>query len=299
MINYNPETSKNLNDGMDIGGGVELPWLCPPVWVLNGDPKLRAMATMAPALYFGGFAANFDDLQAAGEDHGIGFPNGFVETDLTSRDNKPLKVLVARNVFVAPFGVRKSWVNKDRIRTAQFALGSRQHIQVLAVLANKEQGGVFTPLYPVLLSAKGWQAQHLERSFSTWASKTANMRRKLARSVNANDIPAWAFYCAIGTFGQEPKVEMVGNGNDKSPITPIGPFLPKEITEQTLEALFVGQEVIDYMLTLKDEAKEWLSAWAALDAGNKQPSAPAPDEYPEPPMPVMPEDELPFLSRQS
>jgi hypothetical protein len=275
MIEYDFEQGNEINDGMTFGSAIELPFIAPPVWVVNGDPRLRAMATVAPALFFGGWSANLEDVKSAGEEYRVDhYPTGFVEAEMTSRDNKPLKNVVSRVVIVAPFGVRKSWITKDKTRYTQYVAGSRQHIQVLAMLASKEEGK-YLPFYPILLSAKGWQASHLEKALSTWQSKTASVRSKIAKASSAPDIPANMFWSAIGTWGQEPKVENVGAGNEKSPITPVSAFIPKEITEEGLEGLFVGKAVIEDMLDLKRQAKDWLSAWSHLTANGTPVAGPA------------------------
>jgi hypothetical protein len=148
---------------------------------------------------------------------------------------------------------------------------------VLAIIASKEENK-YLPFYPVLLSAKGWQATHLEKSISTWASKTLQVRQKLARSAkNTDAIPASMFWSAIGTWGAEPKVESVGSGN-KSNITPISAFLPKEVGEELLENLFIGKGVIEWMLDLKRQAAEWLGAWSHLAATQAATRAPIPPE---------------------
>ena len=275
MIEYDFEQGNEINDGMSFGSAIELPFIAPPVWVVNGEAKLRSMATVAPALFFGGWASDFENMQLANKEYSQDhFPNGFVEADTTSRDGKPLKIAASRVVIAAPFGVRKSWITKEKTRYTQYVPGSRQHIQVLAMLASKEEGK-YLPFYPVLLSAKGWQASHLEKSLSTWQSKTASARAMIAKSAGAPDVPANMFWSAIGTWGNEPKVEYVGSGNDKSPITPVSAFIPKEITEEGLEGLFVGKAVIEDMLELKRQAKDWLNAWSHLSTNGAAVAGPA------------------------
>ena len=46
-----------------------------------------------------------------------------------------------------------------------------------------------------------------------------------------------------------------------SAITPIGAYLPNDMTEETMESLFVGNDTAKMMVDLKDQAKEWIEAW--------------------------------------
>jgi hypothetical protein len=53
---------------------------------------------------------------------------------------------------------------------------------------------------------------------------------------------------------------MVGK-RQKSPVTPMMIWLPKEVNEGLLQNLFVGETVIQEMSDLLTQAEEWRQAW--------------------------------------
>ena len=175
---------------------------------------------------------------------------------------------------------------------------------MIAYLAAKQAEGQYEPLGPIMMTAKGWQGKYLLDAFSTWNRNTARVRGKVAPGI-----PAWCFYLSVGTFGEFKKAP-VGSGDQQSIITPIGPYIPKEITPALMENLFVGEDVADAMATYLEELQEWLHAYENKGNGNGHASngngnhAPAPTgtgttRVPEfPPDPLYEnsyqEDEIPF-----
>lgn len=292
-IDYDQEVADGLGEGMNLGGAVELPFLAPFMWVINGDAKLRALATgpnAVPALFYGGFSSDASAIEAAMEQYGVqNFSRAFAKTTATNNEGKTYEAMIGRSIIVAPIDNRFGWVAEDGTRYGEYVKGARQHVQALCFAASHpSKDDPYTPMFPVVLTAKGYQARNLLKAFSDWNNLTLSARQKLGK--NGKTIPAWCFYLVIGTFGDERKQIMVGSAGTQSPITPIGAWLPKQVTPEGLEALFVGREMMTEMLDLKRAAKEWLGAFAT-PLGNATGNGHSPK--PAPPMPE-PED-APFL----
>ena len=253
-IELDQNVANRLNEGMTTGGGIELPFYAPVLWVVNGEAKL---SKVGGAQFYGGWAAKEEEITAC-VDYGLVVPSNLTFGDMTANDGTTFNVFTTRNVIVAPIATRKAWL-KDQVRHSSYVEGGRQHVQALCWMCNWETDGENKQRVswgPVVLSAKGYQANNLVGAFKAWDKHTSAMRRKVAPGV-----PAWCFYLAIGTFGKERKAEQVGK-SAKSPITPIGAYLPENLNEETLTALFVGQDVAAQMADALTDAKEWLSAWA-------------------------------------
>ena len=282
---------QRLQDGMELGGSIELPFVCPPVWVINGNAQMRALAKEAPALYFGGWAAEFERLVEAQGVYGLNdLPSSFAQTEMSTKDGKSLNVAVSRVAYVAPIGMRKSWIGKDGARFTEYTTGCRQHVQFLALIGSRVDKAI-EKYCPVVLTAKGYQAANLVKAFQAWASFIEPVRR-----THAPNAPAWCFYAPIGTFGDTRTVKSVGAEGLQSPITPIVAWMPntEKPSVETLKSCFVGKEEASWMADLKDQAQEWLGAWKNRQAQNGHHAAAQPTDFePEQP-PDNFESEIPF-----
>jgi hypothetical protein len=249
------DVAGKLKEGMTTSGAVELPFPAPTVWVVNGQNALKPMNN---ALYFGGFAAKTDEVEAALAINGVqAAPRGFVDQEMTPEQGQPFNALVTRYVCAAPVCTRKAWIAKDGVRTPDYVEGSRQHVQALVYLANFENKQ-FTPWGPAVLSAKGFQATNLLKSFDAWSKATSTLRAK-----HAPGVPAWCFYLMLGTFGQERKSVLVGPSGSQSQITPVGAYVPDPLTLEHLEACFVGNDVAKAMSQMLNDAADWKGAWSS------------------------------------
>ena len=288
MITLDNGLSERLKEGMNVGSSIELPFFAPVFWVMNGDPKLRQVGGVH---YFGGFAVSAEDWQkACFEEWGLSSePAGIVKTEINTTDGRDLDIYASRHLIVAPICSRITWSSRDGMRYTEYVQGTRQHAQVLAYLAVKTESGI-EPLNIVMLSAKGYQAKNMLDAFGAWDRATKQVRGKVAPGV-----PAWCFYLSIGTFGNDRKQIMVGKGNSQSAITPISAYIPKEITPEIIEKLFVGQDVAEAMVTYLESSQEWLHAYDQKsgngstkpveappepDFGDLDPIPPAPDDVP-------------------
>jgi hypothetical protein len=190
-------------------------------------------------------------------------------------------------LIVAPIAYRRSWLLKGTTqgRVNRYEKGTRQHVQVLAEVGVKTKTG-FIPWGPVVLSCKGFQAKNLASAFSKWEEHTAPLRTQLAKGI-----PAWLFWAAIGTFGTDRVQDMVGSGQNTSPITPIGPYL-SPITETTLKMLYGGEALAKLIVDYRKQAEQWAHAW---DQGADEPVTPNKDSrYESVSNPVADELDIPF-----
>jgi hypothetical protein len=157
------ETSDALNQGMQMGNAIELPFNAPVFYWLNGQPAMRGLAQQAPAVYFGGWAVDQEAFESAKEEYGELKGLQIPLVDMTSKNGKDYRAYVTRNLYAAPISYRACWVLANEqtgtsSRTVQYAEGARHHVQLLALAASKTESG-FAPWGPVVLSAKGFQAQ--------------------------------------------------------------------------------------------------------------------------------------------
>lgn len=294
-ISLDTETAAALNQTSIVASGaIELPFPAPYLWVINGDARLK---TTGDARYFGGWATDAEKMAEISLIYGgTESPAGWLREEIVAESNKSLDCYLTRSVLCAPIDLRKSWfvmaTGGSVSRSPDYFAGSRQHVQALVWLAGKSADGKITPWGPAVLSAKGFQAKNLLQSFADWTHQTESLRRKIAPGV-----PAWCFYLAIGTFGKERKTKMVGASGAQSPITPIGAYIPDHLTEETLESLFVGQEIASEMVRAKQDAAEWLQAWGTPSpkpAGQAAPQAALPPDESDFLDPIPPGEEIPF-----
>jgi len=280
-IELEGDLGERINQGMNMGGGIELPFLAPVLWAINGDAKLKQLGG---AQYYGGWATKDGDFDDAMNQNGVGVPAGFSLSEITASDGTAFAAYTTRSVLVAPIAVRRSWLIGDGQRAQEYQPGARQHVQALCFMGSKDDKK-YAPWGPVVLSAKGFQAKNLANAFGAWTKHTAGLRRKIAPNV-----PAWFFYLAIGTFGQDREAKMVGKAA-QSPITPISAYLPASLTEAVLENVFVGKDVARRMADYLDQAGEWINAF---HAENDKTGGPGNGSYEDEYVPPNYEDEVPF-----
>jgi hypothetical protein len=255
MFNVDLNLVKKLDQGMRAGEAVELPFPVVYVWALNGQASYKSQGG---ALYFGGWACKSDDLEAVTRNLSLPIPENWKQVTIASRDGGEFEAYTSRTITVAPIGKRISWLH-DGNRSANYIEGGRRHLQVLAFMANargSNGASELSPWGPVVLTAKGYQARNLLDAFTRWEKATAQLRWKLAPGI-----PAWCFFMTLGTFGKERQALNVGKPGAQSPITPISAHLPANITDEKLQELFVGNEVVELMANFQDQANEWLNAW--------------------------------------
>lgn len=285
-INFkDPALGQRLNEGMDSNGIGQLPFTAPVLYVINGKAELSALKD---ARYFGGWGVDAGDFEDGLREWGIAkAPESYVLAEMTSSEGKPYNNYITRSVLCAPICYRSAWIDPDHgKRSAEYFVGGRRHAQALVMLAYKN-GGIHV-MGPAVLSAKGMQVQNLLNSFGAWEKHTRSIRREIAPNV-----PAWCFYLAVGTFGERKQV-VVGKGKATHPITPVGAYLPPELSEKTLESLFVGEEVAGKMARYLEDAKEWREAWKVQQQDQFGQPAIAGDPYGDDFDRMSDNDEIPF-----
>jgi hypothetical protein len=277
-FDYDRESAERLGGGMNMGGGIMLPFDTPNFWWMNGDPRQRALAQATPALYFGGWAAKFEAIEAVKKDRENLIPGGLVQTDIYTQDNKNFVAYTTRNIVCALIGFRSCWVLTDPAdgrtqRAVEFVQGARQHMQVLALMAYKDRAGAYHPWGPVQLTVKGYMVSEFGNQVKQWQRLLSPVLKQIAPGL-----PATAFYMSLGTFGPEPVTRSVGK-TAKSPITPVHSYQPENITEDTLTKIYAGKEGVAKMAAMLDQAGEWLNAWKTRAANSKAGAGgpPAPD----------------------
>ncbi len=259
-------STNRIDENMAGGGGVELPFMVGVTWIMNGDAKMAALvqAKQAPAAtFFGGWAAGTDDFAAMFESINAEVMPTWKAATLSNRAGKAYEVYVARTVTFAPFAMRSSWLHKDtRVRYPDYVQGTSQHVQIAGYFfyqAKNQNGGQdeFRPLFPVVLTAKGFQAKNLQEALKAWKRNSMAARKKLG---DKGESP-WAFCMTIGTFGAERKSKMVGPQGKQSPITPVELAPVEKITAEYLESRYVGDAVLETMNEMAGMANEWMNAW--------------------------------------
>ena len=224
-------------------GVLRLPWH-------NGNPQ----AEKSGAKYFGGWFSSDDnpdflaDLNAVNQEAA---PQGFAGPEIwTARDGKEYTAYSARRVFAAPIATRVKWMtNRETGKKSSST-------SVLVYLADWDNTNkVLVPYGPAVLSAKGFAGNFILDAFKKWQADTVRIRTEIAKGV-----PASLFYVPVGTFGKERITKMVGSGGAQSPIIPVQVGNPPQGWDATeVEKHFVGDDVAAIMVTLKDQAAEWLT----------------------------------------
>jgi hypothetical protein len=293
FFDVNQNTADALNQGMAIGGTIELPFTAPFFYWMNGNQQMRAMQQQVPPLYYGGWAADGEMFETAIEENGDVAGVEMFAADMTSKNGKQYLAYTTRLLVLAPISYRSCWMLGDGPATTRFSeytKGARHHVQLLALLA-KKTATAYEPWGPVVLSAKGYQAQNLLSAAKDWDKELSKVRKE-----HAPKVPAWGFWMGVGTFGAEIKVEMVGQGSAKSPITPLRLGTFKEYNLDLLKKFFVGKAALDSMADYLAQSQEWLGAWKKNNVPATNGNGPAaPGPYSEPPMPEEPpDDQIPF-----
>lgn len=237
-----PTLTNDLANPLQTGDFVELPFLAPYLWVLNGKANLKNPQDKVNVPYYGGFAVSKDDFEFAVAEYGN--PGNFTFYNMVNQEDKEYEIYASRAVAVAPIVTRERWVE------------GRGHVQILAYAGMRAEDGHFAPWGPVVLTAKSYTAKYLRDGLKEWESFTAKARREYAPGYPSN-----LFYCFVGTFGERKQI-MVGKTKE-SPITPISLFKGKDgqCTSEMLQANFVGLEVANLMKSLREQAKAWVEDW--------------------------------------
>jgi len=257
----------NLKDAEASGEGIRLPFPVPYIFVINGDAKMKAVAEKTPALYFGGWATDADQM---GEliDAGVipEFPKHFVAYEGVSGSNT-WNGLCGRTVTLSVVARRQRWLNKDGDSSPKFnkETGStRRHVQILALVYSEGK-----PLGYCVVSAKGFQAGNLLGALKEWEIAISKHRK----AINATTLPLSAFALTFGTAGDKPNFVSVGSGETRE-ITPIQAIIPEDMSPEKVAKRFVGKVVLQENASRLEMAREWLEAWSTkVEQAHEEPVA--------------------------
>jgi len=274
-----------FNGTMQSGQKIELPFPAPPFNILNGDPKFEELQNI---MYFGGFDSSIQNLKAAVEQwENCPFPiPGFTEKELT-KDGKKVPSVISRVLIVAPIRMRQfskytDPVTKKVKRVAPFTKGARPALQVLAYLAYLNESKTVTPWAPILITATGYQVNHVTKAFSDWKKAIQPFMNDIAPGM-PSDVTN-LFWMRIGTFGKAAHFEPHG----ESIITPVSSYIPDDLTAAKVESQYVGNDMAEFMASLVVQSDEWANAYR-----NATPATAVNEAVHDEPLPP-PEDDIPF-----
>lgn len=254
----------DLSRAAKLGEGVELPFAATYWWALNGQRSMSALARECPALFYGGWATDADKYHENALD-----PVQGVHEYTGSGDKGQWNALATRVLHVAIIARRTRWLAKDGMTfSVHYKPGfTRQHLQVLTLgfVAGKAW-------FPVVLSAKGYQAKYLLEAIKAWEKAIAPFKKEL----NATQFPVSCFVISLGTTGDKPEFVSVGKTGAQSTITPIQPVIPNDLDAGKLAKRFVGRDVIRINAERLAQAQDWLKAWHVASENGER------NEYEEP-----------------
>lgn len=271
MFNLPQDRLHQAEAGVGVTEG-SLPFDAPLFYVQNGKAN---MPGDIPALKFGGWATESDKMDTIVQTNKRTMPPQLVRGVITTTDGKAVQVYTARSLVVSIATFRTSWISKNgRERFPEYRDDTRRHVQALAIMAVPEPTGNLGIWGPVVLSAKGFQAKKLLSAMDDWSKHTA-----VIRAQHAPGVPAFMFYSAIGTFGDQPVFEQVGKGNQRSSITPIV-VKQNELTLPILQKIYGGEALLDAITKVQEDSKQWVSAWsvASKSSGQSESSESLPED---------------------
>lgn len=271
MFDLDPTLLSQVNNADFSANRGGLPFPARHFYALNGDARMANAGV--PAMFFGGFATDKADWDNYLGQSGLKQLSGMTVGTISGRDsNGAVEIYTARSLYIAPVAMRTAWlVDNGKRRVNEYQPGARRHSQMLVVLADKNEDGALAIHGPAVLTAKGFQANNLIGAIDAWTKHTSSIRSQAAPGV-----PAWLFWLAIGTFGNQRVVDMVG-GAQKSPITPIHAYLPEPMTEEILTKTYGGEALARMIVDLRGKAQDWTLAWSQPDEGPTKPAGRTPN----------------------
>jgi hypothetical protein len=288
-----PQSAQTAFQGnMNTRETIELPFAAPPFYIVNGDAKLVSLKNYQ---YFGGWAGNADKIKEAADTwEGVPYPiPGLQASETILDDNTALQVLASRSLIVAPIGIRQFSVMKvdgREKRVAPFTKGAAPRIQAIVLLGYHNENKQIVPWAPVMLTAKGFQVNHVQKAFEDWHKAIKPHVKNLVPGVDPASIVN-LFWMYIGTFGNERKQDTVGTGSTTKTITPVSAFIPTDLDEQKVSNMYVGSETAEFMVEYSSKSQEWLKAYHNITPA-KATASDAPLDVDQTPPPY--DEEIPF-----
>ena len=284
-INVPPKAQGAFGGNMDTGAKIELPFPAPAFYVLNGDAKMEELKNV---MYYGGWASSIANLKAASEQwENCPYPiPSYQEKELRLK-KETIPSVVARALIVAPIGIRQFSTIKSQDgntkRVAPYTKGARPAIQVLCYLGYRNEQKQIMPWAPIMLTAKGFQVNHVQKAFGDWKKAITPFMAEIAPGMPADVTNL--FWMHIGTFGNTRHEEPHG----ESVITPVSAYIPEDLTAAKVENMYVGDPMAEFMADMSVKSAEWMKAYAKLTPATAVPDEPEMGEVPPPD-----EDLIPF-----
>jgi len=285
-----PEGAEVLGAQMKTSDGIELPYPVLYGQAHNGNAQMQELGGIR---YFGGWLfekAKADEFFAA---NSLAVPSIFKVEKIKPKTGNAYDAYTARQLHLTVITKRFSWLNEEtRQRSPQYFEGARRHLQLVALLGTANLATKkFEALFPVVMTAKGYQAEEVYAAFDAWDKATAEARRALV--TQGKPVPAAnLFYMSLGTHGEKFIEKNVGK-NKTSPITPLSVAVPEKdkLDKAYLLARYVGKENAAKMIEWLNQSKEWLGVWSkpVNEAETNGDTAPTPDVSDQPD-----ETKLPF-----
>lgn len=228
----------------DTSEGVQLPFDALYLSWENGQPALRELGGLA---CFGGWSAK---VAGADKIDGLTLPQSFGKYTRNFKGGKSEPCYGSRAVTVSILGSRQRWVNRDDDRdgSMDYRPGDTKHIQWLCAMFLTPDLATYVP---VVLTTKGTQCKRIEAAQKEWREAINATDSKLGR------YPISAFAITIGSFGQQPTYETVGDGSKTFTITPIK--APATIAEPAKR--LIPRQLVSEFTELRIKANDWLVAW--------------------------------------
>jgi hypothetical protein len=259
MFNLDQDKLHQAEAGVGTTEG-SLPFEAPVFYVVNGKPNAGADN---PVLKFGGWATDVEKMDQIVANTNRVLPPQLKKGTSTTNEGKVIESYFTRALVLSVATFRISWLAKNnKERYPDYRENTRRHVQALAIMAVPNKTSGLEIWGPVILSAKGFQAKKLLACLDDWSKHTS-----VIRAQQAPGIPAFMFYSAVGTFGDQPIFERVGQGSQVNNITPIG-VRKTDITVETLQKIYGGDPLLDAISTVQDGSKQWVSAWNVASKAN-------------------------------
>lgn len=254
-------TSNNkIDDPLKVPGNyVTLPFPFLRLSWVNGyagrDPK-----TVEGMGGFQAGVAEFESDVAALGDYAPSYFKG-PSTWQDAKGQKTYDVYHSRAIYAAPIGSRVRWSKFEK----NGKMVNASKTEILVYLADIDAEKHLVPYGPAVISAKSYEGNFLLDAFKAWVADSAEIRK-----TEAPGVPSAFFYVPIGTFGDKRLTKLVGKV-EKSPVVPaqVGKIA---WTPENLGAYHVGAEVEALMVSLHEQAGEWLTE----KADNKAETTPKP-----------------------
>lgn len=252
----------------------------------------------------GGWKTDKAETLVALNQMGGSVPESFMQETLFTRESKPYDVLTTKYLAYSLIGIREAWFPPKK-ENQKKSYGFQALIYAAGI---DKQTRKFVPLFPAVLYGKGYNAgNNLKNALSKWRSITAPARAQFATNPQSGKVlSAWFFYGLIGSVFKQtdsPVRDLVGTGNDKSPVVVCQCYEPETIDKAFLDNAYIGGEVAAAKMQLKEQAQEWLHAWDKFKTDFNTPAQPVQPtghpyrqaaQQPPPPDETINFDEIPF-----